>query len=187
MTAISALESRQIDATGMTSRYALVPLALAAFIAGCGGGGSNPPVAPDPEPPPPAAAPAVAFSVDRAEVAPGQSVALEWTSTDATSCEASGGWTGARAVSGGERSGALDTATEFALECSGEGGTASASVLVSVDAAANRQPTLEAFRSSDANVALGEVVTFSWTAADQDEDALSCVLDLTGAGPEIAI
>ena len=110
------------------------------LLSGCGGGGSGngagvtpepqPPVA-NPEPPTAPAAPTVSLETDSAAVTSGDSFTLSWSSTDATSCEASGSWTGTLDATGsltqqayglGERS--------FSITCSGDGGEATSSPVV---------------------------------------------------------
>jgi len=54
---------------------------------------------------------------------------LTWSSTGATSCTASGGWTGTKAVSG-SASVSLSQTTTYNLSCAGTGGTATKSVTV---------------------------------------------------------
>lgn len=54
--------------------------------------------------------------------APG-TVTLSWSSTNATSCSASDGWTGQRATSGSEEITPLLATTTFTLTCTGIGGT----------------------------------------------------------------
>ena len=62
----------------------------------------------------------------------GGAVDLTWSSQSATSCQASGGWTGARAISGTERTGTFSVATTFTLACTGAGGTTTQSVQVRI-------------------------------------------------------
>lgn len=60
---------------------------------------------------------------------------LTWTSTNATSCTASNGWTGSRATSGTEEVGPISAATTYALACTNNGGTpVSASTTVALTA-----------------------------------------------------
>lgn len=61
---------------------------------------------------------------------------LTWSSTGATSCTASDGWSGARATSGSVTSAPLTSDTRFSLTCTGPGGQATARVDVRVKAAA---------------------------------------------------
>jgi len=86
-----------------------------------------------------AVAPAtVSLTASQSAVAAGQSVSLSWSSTGATSCAASGGWSGAQATSGsGVSVGPLNATTTFTIQCVGDGGTSPpSSVTVTVSAAA---------------------------------------------------
>jgi hypothetical protein len=80
-------------------------------------------------------APVVTLAASATSVQTGGSVMLTWTSTDANSCTASGGWTGARAMSGTESIGPLNANTTFALACAGRGGSNNASVSVTITGA----------------------------------------------------
>lgn len=82
--------------------------------------------------------PVVTFSASPASVTSGQSVALQWSATNATSCTAAGGWTGTKTVSGTQQSGALTTNTTFEIECTGPGGRDDTSVTVTVNAPSPR-------------------------------------------------
>jgi MYXO-CTERM domain-containing protein len=79
-------------------------------------------------------APVVALTVTPGQVASGSAIDLAWTATNATSCLASGGWSGSRPVSGNEHLNNITTNATFKLECAGEGGTSSASASVTVTA-----------------------------------------------------
>jgi len=57
---------------------------------------------------------------------------LSWTSSDATSCAASGGWSGTKSTNGTEATSALATTTLFVLECSNLAGTTTATTSVTV-------------------------------------------------------
>jgi hypothetical protein len=88
-------------------------------------------------PPPPV--PTVTLSAMPNTVAAGGQATLTWSATNATSCTASGGpsggsWSGTLPVSGNQSTGALDASTTFSISCTGDGGTKSASVKVSVSA-----------------------------------------------------
>jgi len=84
-----------------------------------------------PSSPPPPPAPTVTLSAAPPTVAPEGSSVLQWSSTNATSCTASGGWSGARALSGQATVTPLTT-TSYSLTCSGEGGMAGQGVTVAV-------------------------------------------------------
>ena len=57
---------------------------------------------------------------------------MTWSSTNATSCSASGAWSGAKSVSGSLSTGTLLASSTFTLNCSGAGGSSSNAVTVSV-------------------------------------------------------
>ncbi|HKD54543.1 MAG TPA: hypothetical protein VKB72_10030 [Steroidobacteraceae bacterium] len=83
------------------------------------------------------AAPVVTLSVDHTQVASGSTVDVIWSSQNATTCTASGGWSGSKPVSGTATSAALLQDTTFTLSCTGAGGTQSKSATVTVTAAAS--------------------------------------------------
>jgi hypothetical protein len=78
--------------------------------------------------------PSVLLSASPTSIASGSSSVLSWSSTNASSCTASGGWTGARATAGTASTGTLNANTTFILSCTGTGGTASQSATVTVTA-----------------------------------------------------
>jgi len=99
----------------------------------------------------------------------GQSATLSWSSSDAISCTASGGWSGSRATSGSEVVTPTAT-TSYTISCTGDGGIASASVTVTVNApTAVIVPTVN-LTASPASVFRGDTITLSWSSTD----ATSC-------------
>jgi hypothetical protein len=78
------------------------------------------------------AGPAVTLSSNVAQVASGGNITLTWSSQNATSCTASGGWTGSEQLSGSASEGPLTANTTYTLTCTGLGQTASQSVTVTV-------------------------------------------------------
>lgn len=102
----------------------IVVAAFAALLASCsgggGGGGSNTPM------------PTVQLQAEPSNIISGGTATLTWSSTDADGCAASGGWSGAKLVSGSEDVGPLTTSTTYSLQCNGQGGTATASATVTV-------------------------------------------------------
>jgi hypothetical protein len=80
-----------------------------------------------------APAPTLSLSASPGQISPGASTLLAWQATNASACVASGGWSGARATSGSESIGNLQSSTTFTLQCTGAGGSVlqSASVVVS--------------------------------------------------------
>ena len=78
------------------------------------------------------AMPTVQLAANPASITPGSSSTLTWSSTNASSCNASGGWSAAKAVSGSQSTGNLTTNTTYMLTCTGAVGSASQSAAVSV-------------------------------------------------------
>lgn len=95
-------------------------------------------------------APTVSLTASAARVTSGGTVSLQWSSSNASSCTASGAWSGSRPGSGTETSAALTAASSFTLACTGVGGNASQSVVVvvAVDAAASGTPPSDSTSSS---------------------------------------
>jgi hypothetical protein len=77
-------------------------------------------------------APTVTLSATPATIALGGTSQLSWTSTNATTCNASGAWSGTMATSGTYTTPALAAASSFTLSCSGAGGIASQTVMVAI-------------------------------------------------------
>jgi hypothetical protein len=109
--------------------FAGAPALCALLLAACGGGSEADPPSQVETPP------TVTLSSNVSSVTSGGSVTLTWSSTDATSCTASGGWSGAQATSGSAPLGPLTANTTATLSCTGAGGTAQQSVTVTVTAA----------------------------------------------------
>jgi len=79
--------------------------------------------------------PTIDFSVNATTVDIGNTVTLKWSTTNATSCTASGGgWSGSRNTSGQEPSSVLNSTTTFTLACDGPGGNTTKSITVTVQA-----------------------------------------------------
>ena len=92
-------------------------------------GSVNPSPTPSPTP-----APTVAFSANPTSIASGKVSTMTWSSTNATSCTAAGGWSGTKATSGTLVVSPTSTTT-YTLTCTGSGGTSpAASTTVAVNA-----------------------------------------------------
>lgn len=82
-------------------------------------------------------APSVTLSASPNSVAAGGRTALTWSSSNATSCVASGEWSGNRATAGSESSSALsNSSSNFTLTCNGSGGQTRKTATVTVGAGA---------------------------------------------------
>lgn len=82
----------------------------------------------DPPPPPPT----LNFTANPLTVAAGGQSQLTWSTTDATSCAASGGWSGSRPTSGSQLSPLVNAPSTFTLTCTGQSGSVTKSVTVDV-------------------------------------------------------
>lgn len=77
-------------------------------------------------------APTVTLNSSNLTIDEGGNATLTWSSLDADSCSASGGWSGSRSLSGSQAVGPLSAATTFTLSCDGPGGTSIQMISVSV-------------------------------------------------------
>ena len=110
------------------------------------------------------AVPTATLTAKPTVVAAGGTSTLTWTSTNATACAASGGWSGARAGSGTQVTGAITTTTLYSLTCSGAGGTSSVAT-ATVTVAAAVVPTA-ALTANPTIVAAGGTSTLSWSSTN---------------------
>ena len=70
--------------------------------------------------------PTVSLNATPGSVSKGSASTLSWSATNATSCAASGDWSGSKAMSGTWSTGALSTNTSYTLTCNGASGTSPA-------------------------------------------------------------
>ncbi|MBV8147371.1 MAG: hypothetical protein JO184_20430 [Gammaproteobacteria bacterium] len=77
--------------------------------------------------------PSLFLSASPSSVSSGGTAQLTWSSTNASSCTASGGWSGNEPAGGNASTGSLASTTTYTLSCTGPGGMASRSVTVSVN------------------------------------------------------
>lgn len=76
--------------------------------------------------------PDVSLRAEAAQVSPNGTSTLSWSTQDVTSCTASGGWAGSRGLTGSFSVGPLTETTSYTLSCSGDNGSALATVTVEV-------------------------------------------------------
>lgn len=155
------------------SRFARLFIAFTGFavLAACGGGGGSLGSGDDDGGGPPAPSPTVSLNASATSIAGGQTVTLNWTSANVTSCSASGGWSGDKPTSGSEATGALTATTTFTLTCTGANGSTSANVIVAIVAA----PTVT-FTAAQSALTENYSTTLSWNAAN----ATSCTASNDG-------
>ena len=159
------------------SRCALGAAWLLLLLAGCGGGGSSGGGGGStaPPPPPPTPAPVVSLTTFVLSLARGATSTVTWSATNASSCTAAGGWSGARPANGTETIGPLTANANYTLTCSGTGGTGNASVNVSF-----RPVPVITLTANPARVLFGQTATLTWSTTD----ATSCAgLPVSSATP----
>ena len=77
-------------------------------------------------------APTVSLTASPLSITSGSASTLTWSATNATSCTASGGWSGSKSTAGSASTGVLTASTQYGLSCTGPGGSGSASTTVTV-------------------------------------------------------
>jgi len=128
---------------------------------------TTPPTTPPVTPPPPTPAPIPSVTLkvngaDNVTIPYNKSVSLSWTSSNVTSCTASNGWTGTKAVSGFETTALLTANKTYTINCTGSFGSVSDTVNVTV----TRVPVVDLkINGSDTSVTLekGIAPTLAWT------------------------
>jgi hypothetical protein len=137
---------------------ALISLALVFSLMGCNGSSSSTSSDEDQS-----QSAAITLTASPRTVSPNDSTTLTWSSTNTTSCSASGGWSGNKGTSGSEVISQLQTNTVFNLTCTGDNGSVDASVSVTVTTTQN-DPSSPAvsLRANPTNVSLNGSTTLTW-------------------------
>jgi hypothetical protein len=144
----------------------VMTMGAALLLAACGGSGSAPATTNPPVSPP---APTASLTASPTTIASGGTSTLTWSSTNATSCTATGGtFAGAKATSGSQSTGALTADATYSLTCTGTGGTSTAaSATVAIATGSVPTATLTA---SPNPIASGGASTLTWSSTN----ATSC-------------
>lgn len=119
--------------------------------------------------------PTVSFSASPTSVNSGGTTGLSWSSANTTSCTASGGWSGSKAISGNEISPSITAPTIFTISCTGSGGTVSKSV--------NVGPVPYNPSSMLAGSPTGTNISLSWTDNSSNEDGFIVEQGSSSTGP----
>ncbi len=115
-------------------------------------------------------APTVTLQASPAVVDSSGNSTLTWSSTNATTCTASGGWSGTRTTSGTTMIGPLAIATIFTLSCSGPGGSSQASTNVDVPATVQGQLTGSVDSSLIDATGVSQVYVFHGSVTPHDKN-----------------
>jgi PKD repeat protein len=108
--------------------------------------------------------PTVNLSVSPTSIVAGGSATLSWSSTNASTCTAAGGWTGSKNVSSSTTTastGAVSSTTTYTLTCANAYGSTSASTTLTVGAL----PTVN-LSVSPTSIAAGGSATLSWSSTN---------------------
>lgn len=112
--------------------------------------------------------PSVDISADSTTVAWNTGTTLRWSSSDASSCSASGDWSGGKPLSGSEGTGNLTSSKTYTLTCTNSNSGLSANDSVTVNVSVPPAPTVDLkCDSSDScgSVSYGSSKTLSWTVS----------------------
>ena len=125
------------------------------------------------------AAPTVTISVSPTSITVGQSATITWSSTNATACTASGGWSGTEATSGTATVTPIAAGTlNYALACTGAGGSSSGTTTLTV-AAAPAAPTVT-ISVAPTSITVGQSAVVTWSSAN----ATSCTASSAWSGAQ---
>ena len=123
-----------------------------------------------------AGSPTLAFSAPGLDIFLGDSTTLTWSSTGATSCTASGSWSGSRSTFGSQSVTPPQGSPRYSLTCSGQGGSVTQNVQLTVSLAP--PPTLELTVSPE-SASPNEPIALTWTTTGAD----ACHVPGTGPLP----
>lgn len=122
--------------------------------------------------------PTVTLTASPATIAFGAGSSLTWSSTNATSCDATGGWDGLKATSGGTQSVSPTSTTTYILACTNSSGSAVASATVTITSSTPAPTVL--LTASPTNIASGGSSTLTWSTTN----ATSCTASGGWSGAE---
>jgi hypothetical protein len=127
--------------------------------------------------------PSITLSANPSSIDYNTSTTLSWTTSNATTCTAGGGWSGAITpnVSGSQTTSNLTANTTYSISCTNSAGSNAKSVLVTVGTAPTPEPPTVSITSSPANpIPFNSSATVSWTSSN----ASSCTLTNSAGGSQ---
>ncbi len=159
-----------------------VLIAISFIISSCGGGGGGGGGGSDSMPATPPA-PMLNLSTSSANVNENTAFTLSWTSSNASSCTASGDWSGTKSASGNENITESTVGTKtYTLTCSGTGGSVSKSVTVNIVNPNNTAPEINTtsltlvehtFNAGTVNVTDADNDTLTYQISGADASSLT--------------
>lgn len=127
------------------------------------------------------AKPTVTIQASPATITTGGSSTLNWSSSNATSCTASGGWNGARTLTG-TLSLSPGATTVYTLTCTGNGGSTSTSATITVTPPLSTPAPTIKITASPVSVTKGASSTLTWSSTN----ATTCTTSGTWGNTSIA-
>ena len=121
--------------------------------------------------------PIVSISATPSSIDNGATAALTWTSTNASACVASSGWSGNQALSGAFVTPPLTTSTLYTLSCTGVSGTTTQSVNIQV---APPPPPVVSISATPSSIDNGATASLTWTSTN----ASSCTASSGWSGSQ---
>jgi hypothetical protein len=117
-------------------------------------------------------APTVTLTANPTSVPGGGTATLTWSTTNAVSCTATGGWSGSKATSGSAATTALTASTSYTLTCDGSSGTTPAAATATVTVSSSTSPPAPTvtLKASPTSVPSGGTATLTWSTTN----AVSC-------------
>ena len=109
--------------------------------------------------------PTISFVASPTSIVSGNSATLTWTSTDATSCTASGAWTGSKTIIGNQTVNPAVTST-YTLVCTGPGGSDTKSATVTVSPLPDTTLPTVSITYPLTGATVSSTITVSATASD---------------------
>ncbi len=112
---------------------------------------------PPPPPPPPPPTVTLDFTANPSSIPPQTASVLSWLATNATSCTASGAWSGSKPTSGSESTGPLTASQTYTLTCTGPEGSVTKSATVNVESVSAPQVSLSVVTRRTPQVTLSPI------------------------------
>ncbi len=106
---------------------------------------------------------AMSLTATPAQILSGASTSIVWSSTGASSCTASGAWSGDKSVTGSASLNPTVTST-YTLTCKGTGESMTQSVVVGVSSAPPQAAPTLSLSASPTSITSGQTSTLTWTA-----------------------
>jgi len=113
--------------------------------------------------------PLINLSIDPINISQNQSATISWSTTNATVCGASNGWTGTKSTNGTETINNINSNTTFVLSCKGPSGSTSKSVYLSVTPTPiiSLLPKIT-FYANPTGIEQGKNSTLTWSSTNAD-------------------